>query len=348
MNGRERRRERNGGSDGVSLADALAHHRAGRLAQAETRYRRILEAQPDNPDALHLLGLVLFQTNRPGRAVPLIREAIARNARVAGYHANLGRVYAGMGRHGRVSGGDSARPRHGGGARQPRRGPGGARPDGAAETAYRGALRLTPDDPDLLFNLANAVWAARRFEDAIDLYRRVVARAPDHIGAWINLGQVLAAAEDHEAALRVHDEALAIRPDDVELNVNRGVALMRLRRLDEAVEALRKAVAMAPHYDRAHYSLGLACKHRFGFEEAQRRFERALALEPDNALAMIELGGCLQRRNRVEDAYGLYGRAYRTDRTTFNGIVKMMTALPHGRFSADYARVRTMLQTAGL
>jgi hypothetical protein len=72
-----------------------------------------------------------------------------------------------------------------------------------------------------------------------------------------------------------------------------------------------------------------------------------LAFEPDHTLAMIELGACLQRQNKVEGAYALYGQAYRIDKSNFNSIVKKMTALPYGRFSTSYSKVREMLETVG-
>src|SRR4051812_34850404 len=55
---------------------AIAHHRAGRLAEAELIYRQILEQDADQPDALHLLGLIAHQVGRSDVAEPLIRRAI--------------------------------------------------------------------------------------------------------------------------------------------------------------------------------------------------------------------------------------------------------------------------------
>ena len=36
---------------------AVQHHNAGRLSQAETIYNQILQSNPDQPIALHLLGV---------------------------------------------------------------------------------------------------------------------------------------------------------------------------------------------------------------------------------------------------------------------------------------------------
>ena len=55
---------------------AIGHHQAGRLGEAETIYRRVLSEQPENPDALHLLGVIAFQVGQFDRAIELIRHAI--------------------------------------------------------------------------------------------------------------------------------------------------------------------------------------------------------------------------------------------------------------------------------
>ena len=40
----------------TEIEQALEHHRAGRLQQAEAIYRQMLRQEPNHPDALHLLG----------------------------------------------------------------------------------------------------------------------------------------------------------------------------------------------------------------------------------------------------------------------------------------------------
>ncbi len=45
------------GDAGAAVAAAREHHRAGRLAEAEAGYERILHAHPDHADARHLLGV---------------------------------------------------------------------------------------------------------------------------------------------------------------------------------------------------------------------------------------------------------------------------------------------------
>ncbi len=68
----------------------ITHHREGRLRDAEQIYRQILSAQPNNPDALHLLGVILGQTGQPQLAIDHITRAIKLQPGVPDYHANLG------------------------------------------------------------------------------------------------------------------------------------------------------------------------------------------------------------------------------------------------------------------
>lgn len=68
---------------------AIAHHRAGRLAEAEAAYRKVLAQAPRHPDALHFLGLLLHQVRRDGEGIALMRQSIALRPRAAAFHFNL-------------------------------------------------------------------------------------------------------------------------------------------------------------------------------------------------------------------------------------------------------------------
>ena len=61
------------------LVIAIQYHQAGRLQAAEQIYRQALQADPDNADAWHLLGVIGSQVNRHQEAVQCIRRAITLN-----------------------------------------------------------------------------------------------------------------------------------------------------------------------------------------------------------------------------------------------------------------------------
>jgi len=72
------------------LGAGLKHQQAGRLAEAEACYRRVLSAQPDHGDALHLMGVIAHQVGRNDLAVELIGQAIKRDGQNPVYFSNLG------------------------------------------------------------------------------------------------------------------------------------------------------------------------------------------------------------------------------------------------------------------
>ncbi len=89
---RAERRQKSRRQEGL-LADAMARHEAGNLAAAEALYRDLLMANSKHADALHMLGLLHYQTERAAEAIDLIREAIANDPETPWYHSNLGRIF---------------------------------------------------------------------------------------------------------------------------------------------------------------------------------------------------------------------------------------------------------------
>ena len=75
------------------IETALSYQREGRLEEAAGIYQEILEANPKQSDAMHLLGMVFFSKGDYGGAIRLITEAVQINPSVADYHVNLSSVY---------------------------------------------------------------------------------------------------------------------------------------------------------------------------------------------------------------------------------------------------------------
>ena len=58
---------------------ALALHKHGQFAQARELYLQLLKAQPRHSDALHLMGVLAYQTQNPTLAVELIDQSLKSN-----------------------------------------------------------------------------------------------------------------------------------------------------------------------------------------------------------------------------------------------------------------------------
>ena len=81
----------------MALAQGTAMIQQGRLAEAEQicHFFEVLRRQPRHIDALHVLGLIAFWTNRAGQGVRLLRRAIELDPDVAALHVDLGVVEVG-------------------------------------------------------------------------------------------------------------------------------------------------------------------------------------------------------------------------------------------------------------
>src|SRR5262249_33060652 len=103
----------------------------------------------------------------------------------------------------------------------------------------------------MLYNRGNALFALRRYAQALASYDRVLAMRPDHIRNVNNRGNALQKLQRHAEALASYEAALGIRRDDVDALVNRGNALLQLERHAEALESYDEAVRIDPDHPHA-------------------------------------------------------------------------------------------------
>src|SRR5690348_15829779 len=81
------------------LRQAIVHHQHGQLKDAETLYRHVLAVRPDNFDALHFCGVLLYQRGDYPGALGLIERSLKPIDRSAQAHASLALVLAIIEKH---------------------------------------------------------------------------------------------------------------------------------------------------------------------------------------------------------------------------------------------------------
>jgi protein O-GlcNAc transferase len=257
----------------------IQHQKAGRFPQAEAIYRRILSQQPNNPDALNLLGVTLSQTGQNQLAVELISRAITFNPAVAMYHNNLGVILKTLGQH------------------------------DAAAKACRQAIHLQPDYADAYNNLGNALKSCGLIAEALDSYRRAIQIQPKYAQAYSNLGNVLKDLGQLDAAVAAYQEALRIVPDYAEAYGNLGVALLTQEKWNQAEEACRKAIRLKPDFAEAYNTLSIVFQRLRQLDRAVDACREALRIKPDYAEAHNNLANALKDQGRIDAAMGEFRAA---------------------------------------
>lgn len=295
------------------LEEGHAQLGAGRLAEAEACFQQVLAAEPDNPDALHLLGVVAHQTARHDAAVALIRQAISRNARNPLYFFNLalalkclGRLDDALAAYDRAA---ALGPRHAemhhdrGIVLEALRRP------GEAIESYDRAIALRPDYADALYNRGNALKDLGCLHEALASYDRVLCQDPRHAMALNNRGNVLHALHRPDLALGSYHMAVAAKPDYAEAFNNRGVVLHELKRYDEAIADYDRTLALMPDCVEALFNRGNTLQAQARFEAALASYDRAIAQRPEHAEAWYNRGNALKELGRVDEALNSYGKA---------------------------------------
>lgn len=165
------------------LQQALALHQQGRLSQAESLYRGVLDEAPDNFDALHLLGVVELQRGNPHEGLRLIGRALELNPNDPAAQLNLGNAFM-----------DLKRPEE-------------------ALASYDRALAFLPDYAEALNHRGNALRALKRPEEALASFRRAFALRPDLADAFASLGDTLLELLRPNEAAVAFARLVEIRPD---------------------------------------------------------------------------------------------------------------------------------------
>lgn len=75
------------------LSQATEKHKQEQLDEADKLYRYVLQLEPDNPVATHLIGVVAFDKGNAQEGIKWIHKAIALNPDYAQAHHNLAAIY---------------------------------------------------------------------------------------------------------------------------------------------------------------------------------------------------------------------------------------------------------------
>lgn len=178
------------------LTLAMERQQTGDFLEAERIYRDILAAEPENADALHMLGVLFSQQGKQELALAHLARAVQLNPVPPFYHSNLGNVFHAMGRL------------------------------SDAVLCYEEALRLDPDYAEAHGNLANTLDRLGRSTDALTHRLEAVRLRPDRPESYTLLGNTLRTLGMIHEALVCFGQALAIDPDNAEAHAGRGVTLL--------------------------------------------------------------------------------------------------------------------------
>ena len=253
------------------LKDSIELHRLGRLEEAEQGYREHLQAEPNDVDALHLLGLLRHQRGASEEAETLLARAHALAPEKAGIELALGTV--------RFQSGDLD----------------------AARAHYEKALALDPNVGTAHAGLGQiALIGGDRA--AAEQHFRVALRAGEDAQALSGLGSLLLEREDLEGALRHLGRAADLAPNDPMIQLALGRAFARRGTETFAEKAFENALRVKPDLTAARQGLASLTLKAKRFREAESHYRTLLSVPELEAAAHVGLGDVARAEERFDDA----------------------------------------------
>ena len=224
----------------VSIDDAIRHHQAGRLGEAERLYRAMLDAEPDHPDALHLLGVLLTQQGEYDDAVAHIRAALNVDRDSTLFQSSLARVYYQTGKIAE-----------------------------AIETLQRVVARQ-PDSFQAFSDLGAALQESGELERAIDAYRRSIELNPGLALVHYNLGTALKQQGSTTGAIACVEKAVSMDASQGNYSATLAGYYLEVGALAAARGACRACLSVAPRNLMALTFLSIALDRLGDHESAAR------------------------------------------------------------------------------
>jgi len=309
----------------IEVQQAFALMQRGLTEQAEHLLQRRLVADPHDPATHRMMGLVAARTSRIGLAIQHLTTACERAPDSGMLHCELGRVLASNGqlepalKHfhnattlepGQVEGwmffGITALRLH-------------RIHEGLL--ALRHAHSLTPQDQQVLAELANAEFHHGHPDDALPLWQELTRRRPDDVDNQLRLAETLSRLGLHGEAIESYQAALQRLPGSADLWMALGQAHEDSGERGGARTAYEAALTIKPGW--AFPLSGLLGIQRASsppplIEQAQRLQHGDSLSDAERALIGYQLG-------KVHDGRGDYPAAFDSWRDA-NQARRRMTA----------------------
>lgn len=340
-----------------SLQSALAYHGVGRLDEAERLYQEILQRQPRNAEALHYLGVLLYQRGNFNKAIVSIKRSLMVAPDKPEALADLAEIQRSAGHLPEAEASCrkalALRPDHAEAHVNLAAVLFQARRFAEAESHATTALNLKPAFPPALLLFADSLREQRQLRSAQEAYRQLLAIQPNHAAALTNLGWMLVQAGFLEEGLRFCQQAALQPADDILALQNLARALAEFGRFDEAMKILEQALRRAPNVPQLSLLIGMVWSELGESLEARNWLERSLQLDDKQVEARVRIAALEADRENHPVALEmldtvLAGNPERVDALSAKAKSKLALGDVEGAVNAHRQAIAASPQTASL
>ena len=278
-------------SESALLAQAQVDAASGMNQVARDEAQRVLAMDPNNLDALRLLGDVEYRLQQYPAAETAYRAVLARAPDDRNVHNRLGGVYAAEGRiDDAIAQFRLSLPSQEGSLNLVETYAEEGRLKELEAEAQMDMDRAPSDDPYTRQELALVYDAEKRYAESIDLYGQALILKPDFWEAHNGLGIVYDEVGRYDDAILEYRRAIGEKGDCYQCWMNWGVVLINSGDPKGAIEKIQKSLSYNRQFGRAYMDLGVAYDARGDFQKAIELYQQAIVYEPRLPEVYINLG----------------------------------------------------------
>ncbi len=266
---------------------AFALEQQGKISEAETAWRSILAAHPNNAEACAHLGFLEARQEHYKQAVSLYRKALSLDPSMPGLRLNLGLAL--------FKGGELKQAIQ------------------VFEPLLTSEPPSSPDAQRLTALIGIAEYGIGEYAAAIPRLKTAAANDPQNLQFRLLLAHSCLSARQFQCVLDTYHEILTLNAESAEADMLAGEAEDEMRNHAAAIEQFRAAVKADPREPNVHFGLGYLLWTQNQFEEAAGQFQAELANVPANAEALAFLADSDMQLNHSDQAMPLIQKAIKID-----------------------------------
>lgn len=343
----------------------------GSLDAAANVYHQVLSNNPNDAEALHLLGLTTLQQGQIAFAIRCLGQAVQLSPENALFHQDLGKAL--MAANDRVNAErcfnnaaqinanlydtwfelgntylDSGKA------------------DEALNAFYR-ALELNEISAGLHYNIGLGLLSRFRADEALAHFERAIELDPTFTAAYVNIGALLQMDKQHDAAERMFRRALEIDPthsegkmnlaellvvrgkiaEAVDILVNLALDLQVQGQIDSATDIYYRLTQLQPREFDHWFHLGRMLRWQGATDAALSVYEHGMTLAPDNDQLLVELGLLHASKGEYKTAEHYLTQANNTSAADAEAVIHLVDLfLARGDNDAAYRSLMTAIEKA--
>lgn len=233
------------------LQDAIHNVKINNLVNAKILLLKILDIEPDNFDALNIIGVINGKENKHIEAINFFKKAQKIRPDNNLVNFNLGKALSEIGNN------------------------------LEAIKYYKIAIKLDKNHLGSWLNFGMSLHKLEKYDEAVFYYDQALKLKFDYFEAHYNKADALKNLKRYDEALIHYSQAIKLKPDNYITYINRGVLFESLRRNDEALFDFDQVIKLKPDSAIAYNNKGNVLRSLMRYDEALSNYNQAIKLKPD-------------------------------------------------------------------